>query len=98
MHAYTVVGKGSTSSSSCKRSRTHRMLIGVGTANTKLLSSGCQEYSTGASAELAFPTHLGQHNLGTGCQWRQISGFDTNVPLSIRQQAGHSVKSFIKVS
>ena len=75
-----------------------RLLIGVGTTDTKLPTSGCQEYTTGANAELAFPSDLGQHSLGAGCHWRQTYGFSKNVPLSIRQQAGHSLKSFIKVS
>ena len=75
-----------------------RLLIGVGTTDTKLPTSGCQEYDTGASVELAFPSHLGQHSLGAGCHWRQMYRFSKNVPLSIRQQAGHSLKSFIKVS
>ena len=75
----------------------HRLLIGVGTTDTKLPTSGCQEYNTGASAKLTFPSHLGQHNLGVGCHWRQMYGFSKNVPLSIRQEAGHSLKSFIKV-
>ena len=75
-----------------------RLLVAVGTTDTKLPTSGCQEYDTGATADVAFPSNLGQHSVGAGCHWRQMYGFSKNVPLSIRQQAGHSLKSFIKVS
>ena len=80
------------------RLQSYRLFVGVGTTDTKLPSSGCQEYNTGVAADVVFPSNLGHHSLGFGCQWRQMFGFNSNVPLSIRQQAGHSIKSFIKVS
>lgn len=69
----------------------------MGTTDTKLLFSGCQEHITGSNLEFQLPSHLGNHSIAWGCNWRQLYGFNPNVPMSIREHAGHSLKSSIKV-
>ena len=75
-----------------------RIFIGVGTTNTNHPSSGYQEHITGSSLGVQFPSWLGIHSLAWGYDWRQVYGFSSNVPMSIREEAGHSLKSSIKVS
>ena len=74
-----------------------RLLVTMGTTDTKLLFSGCQEHITGSNLEFQVPSHLGNHSIAWGCNWRQLYGFSTNVPMSIREHAGHSLKSSVKV-
>ena len=69
----------------------------MGTTDTKLLFSGCQEHITGSNLEFQLPSRLGNHSIAWGCNWRQLYGFNPNVPMSIREHAGHTLKSSIKV-
>ena len=43
------------------------------------------------------PSWLGEHYLGWSVDWRELFGFSNTVPLSIREQGGHSLKSSVKV-
>ena len=56
------------------------------------------EWKDCISSSLQWFSRLGHHTLGWFCDWRELFGFDNGVPLSIRQDAGHSLKSSIKVS
>jgi len=69
----------------------------MGTTNTKLLFSGCQEHITGSSLEVQLPSPLGAHSVAWGWDWRQLYDFSADVPMVIREQAGHSLKSSLRV-
>ena len=47
--------------------------------------------------EFQWPSIYGSHTLSWLCDWRQLFGFDNNVPMGIRLDAGHSLKSSIMV-
>ena len=48
-------------------------------------------------AFIQVPSWLGEHYLGWSVDWREVFGFSNTVPLSIREQGGHSLKSSVKV-
>ena len=74
-----------------------RLLLSVGTTDNKLPMCGYQELVRGGSAEVQLSSWLGSHSLSYGCHWREVTGFSVNAPLSVRANAGHSLKSSVKV-
>ena len=44
-----------------------------------------------------FPSFLGEHNLAWSLDWRETFGFFNSAPMSVREHAGHTLKSSIKV-
>lgn len=74
-----------------------RLLLTLGKTSTKHLASGFQEQVTGAQAEVQFPSFLGKHGLALSWDWRNLGEFSSTVPLSVRQDAGHTLKCAVKV-
>jgi len=74
-----------------------RLVLRLGTTDTKLPMCGYDELSCGAAVELHSPSWLGEHILSYGTSWREVTGFTYNTPLSVRTHAGHTLKSGIKV-
>lgn len=73
-----------------------RLLLTVGKTNTKHLASGFHEHVTGAQAEAQFSSFLGKHGLAVSWDWRDLGEFSATAPLSIRLDAGHSLKCAVK--
>ena len=73
-----------------------RLLLTLGKTNTKHTASGFQEQVTGAQAEVQFPSFLGKHGLALSWDWRNLGEFSPTVPLSVRQDAGHTLKCAVK--
>lgn len=73
-----------------------KLLVAIGNTNTKHPFSGYQAYTTASNVALHFPSQLGSHSLTWGGDWRQLYSFGTNIPLSVREQAGHSLKCSLK--
>jgi outer membrane protein insertion porin family len=72
--------------------------LSLGTTHTKHPFSGFQERATGPAVAVRFPSLLGMHSLSWNGAWRNLYGFSYDVPMSLREQAGHSVKSAVKHS
>ncbi len=70
----------------------------MGTTDTKLPMCGYDELLRSGCVELQTPSWLGSHKISWGVDWREVTGFSYNAPLSVRANAGHSVKSSLKVS
>ena len=45
-----------------------------------------------------FPSIIGQHCLSWEGTWREVTGLAKNASFEIREQAGHSLKSALKVN
>ena len=75
-----------------------RFHLSLGTTHTKHPFSGFQERAMGPAVAVRFPSPLGMHSLSWNGDWRQVYGFSHDVPMSIREQAGHSLKSAVKVT
>ena len=45
-----------------------------------------------------FPSRLGTHTLAWNGDWRNIHGFNHDIPMSLRSHAGHSLKSSLRHS
>ena len=69
----------------------------VGTTETKYPFSGYNEFQALSRVQLQSVSALGSHTLSWGYDWRQLYGLSHSVPLAVREQAGHSLKSSIKV-
>lgn len=72
-----------------------RLNASFGTTSYKQPSCGFEEYTIGPKLDIQCPSIYGNHTLSWLCDWRQLFGFD-NVPMGIRLDAGHSLKSSIK--
>ncbi|XP_064399710.1 sorting and assembly machinery component 50 homolog A-like [Halichondria panicea] len=73
-----------------------KLLLSLGTTDTKLPMCGYDELLRSGSVELQTPSWLGSHKLSWEVDWREITGFSYNAPLSVRANAGHSLKSSLK--
>lgn len=70
--------------------------LSLGTTDNSAPFSGYQEWITGASVALSFISRLGNHHLSLGYNDRQLYGFPHTVPMAIREEAGHSIKSSVQ--
>ncbi|CAI8027878.1 Sorting and assembly machinery component 50 homolog [Geodia barretti] len=72
--------------------------LSLATTHTKRPFSGYQERSTGPGVAVRFPSRLGTHTLAWNGDWRNIHGFNHDIPMSLRSHAGHSLKSSLRHS
>lgn len=70
-----------------------KLFLSLGRTKTDHSYSGFQEMVTGSLAQIQFPSWLGDHKLFWSLHWREIFGFPSNVPMQVRSNAGHSLKS-----
>ncbi len=59
--------------------------------------SGYKETDRGVGVELAFPTVLGGHSVRWEGVWRDLGCLSNSTSFAVREQAGHSLKSSLKV-
>ncbi|CAG5132667.1 unnamed protein product [Candidula unifasciata] len=58
--------------------------------------SGYKQTDRGMAFDLTFPTFLGSHNLQWEGVWRDLRALSRDTSFSVREQAGHSLKSSLK--
>ncbi|XP_019849234.1 PREDICTED: sorting and assembly machinery component 50 homolog [Amphimedon queenslandica] len=75
---------------------TRQFCAGLGTTNFKQPPCGYQENIYEQKVQMQCFSRLGHHTFGWFCDWRELFGFDNGVPMSIRKDAGHSLKSSLK--
>ncbi|KAK3705340.1 hypothetical protein RRG08_033306 [Elysia crispata] len=58
--------------------------------------SGYKQTDRGLAFDLTFPTILGSHNIQWEGVWRDLRALTRDTSFSVREQAGHSLKSSLK--
>ncbi|RUS70155.1 hypothetical protein EGW08_022081 [Elysia chlorotica] len=58
--------------------------------------SGYKQTDRGIAFDLTFPTILGSHNIQWEGVWRDLRALTRDTSFSVREQAGHSLKSSLK--
>ena len=59
--------------------------------------SGYKEVDRGVGVELAFPSVFGAHSVRWEGVWRDLGCLSNTTAFAVREQAGHSLKSSLKV-